>query len=100
MKLQKKTRMIVGILNSIRHTVDSDPLLEYQAVGKIPVPVLLIWGKEDQTIPFSDMERIQAAIPRVEFHTIEAAGHLPHYEQPQVVNPFLIEFLNRSAPIP
>lgn len=89
-----------AILSSIRHTVDNDPLTDYQAIGELPFPVLLIWGKEDRTIPFSDIVRIQTAIPQLEFHAIEAAGHLPHYEQPQAVNPILVAFLNRVTPIP
>lgn len=32
----------------------------------------------------------------VEFHAIDEAGHVPHYEQPEVVNPLLIEFLRKS----
>jgi len=60
----------------------------------------LLWGKEDRTIPLSDIVRIQAAIPQVEFHAIEAAGHLPHYEQPQAVNPILGTFLQRVTPAP
>ena len=25
-------------------------------------------------------------------------GHLPHYEQPQIVNPILVDFLQNAAP--
>ena len=36
-------------------------------------------------------------IPQAELHIIEEAAHLPHYERPEVVNPILMEFLNRWA---
>jgi pimeloyl-ACP methyl ester carboxylesterase len=59
-------------------------------------PVLLIWGREDKTSPFADNVTLRQAMPHAEFHAIDAAGHLPHIEQPQVVNPLLIEFLRRQ----
>jgi pimeloyl-ACP methyl ester carboxylesterase len=32
-------------------------------------------------------------MPNVQFHAIEQAGHIPHYEKPAQVNPILLEFL-------
>jgi hypothetical protein len=34
-----------AILSSIRNMVNIDPQAEYQAVGTLKIPVLLIWGK-------------------------------------------------------
>ena len=58
-------------------------------------PVLLIWGREDQTIPFDTHKRVEETIPHLEFHAIDEAGHGPHGEKPELVNPLLIEFLMR-----
>jgi pimeloyl-ACP methyl ester carboxylesterase len=82
-----------AILSSIRNLVDIDPTAGYQAVGVLDTPVLLIWGKEDQTIPATDIEKVRNSIPDIEFHAIDGAGHLPHYEQPDIVNKILLEFL-------
>lgn len=82
-----------AILSSIRNLVDIDPTAGYQAVGVLDTPVLLIWGKEDQTIPATDIEKVRNSIPDIEFHAIDGAGHLPHYEQPDTVNRILLEFL-------
>lgn len=65
----------------------------YERVGQQDRPKLLIWGREDRTIPFTHHKLVQAALPDVEFHAIEEAAHLPHYEQPLVVNPILVRFL-------
>jgi pimeloyl-ACP methyl ester carboxylesterase len=35
-------------------------------------------------------------IPQVEFHPLENAAHVGFYETPEVVNPILVEFLNRK----
>jgi pimeloyl-ACP methyl ester carboxylesterase len=76
-----------GMLDSISNI--------YEQVGKQDRPTLLIWGREDKTIPFETNEQVRAAIPHVEFHPIDNAGHTPHHELPEVVNPILIEFLGR-----
>ena len=71
-----------------------DATAEYGAVGKLKLPALLIWGREDKTVSAADIQQIEELIPGIEYHTIEEAGHIPQYERPEVVNPLLINFLN------
>jgi pimeloyl-ACP methyl ester carboxylesterase len=85
-----------AILSTIRNMVEVDALVEYEALGKQGIPVMLIWGREDQTIAASDIEMLRRVIPEVEFQPVEEAGHLPHYEQAETVNPLLIEFLRST----
>ena len=66
-----------------------------QAYASLRLPVLLIWGCHDRTVPFHLSQRLRDLIPHAEFHPIERAAHLPHYERPAEVNPLLIEFLSR-----
>jgi pimeloyl-ACP methyl ester carboxylesterase len=73
--------------------VELDALAEYEQLGESGMPVLLLWGREDQTVSAADIETLQQAIPGAEFHPVERASHLPHYEQAEVVNPILIDFL-------
>jgi len=81
-----------ALLSTIRNTVKTDALPWYEAIGKAQLPVLLIWGEADKSVPASEIEILRKAIPGIEFHPIKEAGHLPHYEQPQVVNPLLLRF--------
>lgn len=67
----------------------------YRRVGQQGRDILLIWGQEDRTIPLAISEQVRAALPGAVFHAIPGAGHMPHYEQPDVVNPILVEFLCR-----
>lgn len=76
-------------------TVDFDAV--YARVGRLDLPVALIWGREDKTVPYALSERVRKAIPQAQFHPIERAGHLPHMERADVVSPLLLEFLRRSA---
>lgn len=68
----------------------------YARVGRSRIPTLLIWGTEDSTVAITHAEGVRKAIPQAQYHPIERAGHLPHMERTDVVNPLLIDFL-RSA---
>jgi pimeloyl-ACP methyl ester carboxylesterase len=68
----------------------------YRRVGEQERPALLIWGREDEAIPFDTHEKVRETIPHIEFHAIDGAGHGPHGERPEQVNPLLIEFLRRQ----
>ncbi len=82
-----------ALLSTIRSLIDLDPELDYQYIEKTNLPVLLVWGDQDQTISRDQIEVLRAILPDMDLLIVENAGHLPHYEQPEVVNPALIDFL-------
>jgi len=82
-----------AILSTIRNGMLETFIDTYTALGKMNKPILLFWGREDQTVPFEHSEVLRTTLPSIEFHAIENCGHIPHYEKPQVVNPILLEFL-------
>lgn len=49
---------------------------------RIRVPTLLLWGESDGIVPTRYGADFQRLLPRAEFATIPAAGHLPDAEQP------------------
>lgn len=65
----------------------------YGRVGALGKPVLLIWGMQDSTVSIKNADGVRKAIPQAQYHPIERAGHLPHMERTDVVNPLLIGFL-------
>jgi len=69
----------------------------YKRVGKYKKPVLLIWGRKDHVLPFMNSKRVKEAIPHLEFHAIQGAGHNSNYENPEIVNPLLIRFLRQAG---
>jgi pimeloyl-ACP methyl ester carboxylesterase len=69
----------------------------YRRVGEQKRPVQLIWGCQDSTITFEDIQIIQESMPDVEFHLFTDGGHLTHFEKPEAVNPILIKFLNNGS---
>jgi pimeloyl-ACP methyl ester carboxylesterase len=54
--------------------------------------ILLIWGKEDQTVPFNFSDSLQQIL-HSEFFPVADARHLPYLEKPAIVNPKIISFL-------
>jgi len=72
----------------------------YARVGALGTPTLLIWGVQDSTVSIENAPGVRKAIPQVQYHPIERAGHLPHMERTDVVNPLLISFLRSVAARP
>jgi len=84
-----------AILSSIRNLPNIDVVLAYEELAKTGHRVLLVWGRGDKSVSFEDVMTVVEAIPSIEFHKIDEAAHLAHYERPDVVNPILLEFLKR-----
>jgi len=82
-----------ALLSTIRNNMLGSFVETFKAVGRLKLPVMLLWGRDDMTVPFSQSEHLRNAIPNVQFHVIENCGHIPHYEKPNEVNPILLKFL-------
>ncbi len=52
---------------------------------RIHQPVLLLWGRQDPTVPFATGERIAAALPSVTFVPLDHTLHRPHQSEPDRV---------------
>ncbi len=65
----------------------------YAQLGNLNIPVLLIWGKDDNTLPVEQSGSILDLVPKAKFCVIDNAGHTPHYDRPEEVNPILLDFL-------
>jgi len=82
-----------AILSTLRNkTVNGFPKV-YEQLGKLSIPIMLLWGRNDQTLPLKQSEALLKLITPVEFDIIDNCGHIPHYERPERVNPALINFL-------
>jgi pimeloyl-ACP methyl ester carboxylesterase len=67
----------------------------YQRVARESIPVLLLWGKEDKTVPFDRSASVRSAIPAAEFHAIDGVGHLPILEKAALSDSLILAFLAR-----
>ena len=65
-------------------------------LGRLPdlqMPILVAWGRKDQLLPFSNVEKIRARLPDARYELYEKAGHMLPYEVAQQFNSALIDFL-------
>ncbi len=84
-----------SILSTIRENMLGSKMELYRSLGKLDKKTLLLWGRNDRTVPFEHSDLLRRAMPRAEFHVIENCGHIPHYERPNEVNPILLKFLRQ-----
>lgn len=50
----------------------------------IQAPTLLLWGEQDQLIPFSNAKDYLAALPHAQLAALPGLGHVPQEEAPEV----------------
>jgi pimeloyl-ACP methyl ester carboxylesterase len=62
------------------------------------LPLLLIWGANDRTIPAHQQRTLGHQLPLARTHEIDGAGHYPHETSPQRVLPLLQDFLGTTTP--
>ncbi len=85
-----------AVLSTMRHMPLGEMKNTYKRVGSLQRPTLVVWGREDQIIDFENSKKIRAALRQPQFLGVPAAGHLPHYERPDLVNPVIVEFLEQA----
>lgn len=66
-------------------------------IEEIKVPMLVMWGKEDQATPATHVERVRE-LSNVEVHLFDNAGHAAHMEAAQAFNETLLRFLDGLPP--
>jgi pimeloyl-ACP methyl ester carboxylesterase len=73
-----------------------DALTDYDfrdRLEDVKVPVLLIWGREDNLVPVEDADEFERRIPNARKVILEDTGHVPMLERPQTFNDLVVGFL-------
>ena len=84
-----------AFLSSLRNFPMENLQAEYQQLGEVTFPKLLIWGTEDSDTPFSGSEKILRLIPDIQFFKIEDGGHSIPYTHADIVNREIVDFLKK-----
>lgn len=61
-------------------------------LSEIPVPTLVLCGREDKLTPVKYSEYLQQSIPNAQVKVIERAGHMVMLEQPEALHDALRQF--------
>ncbi|MGB7290551.1 MAG: alpha/beta hydrolase [Thermodesulfobacteriota bacterium] len=59
----------------------------------IRIPVLIIWGEEDEIVPISIGQKFENDIPNSKLIKISQSGHVPHEERPSETLRLISDFL-------
>jgi pimeloyl-ACP methyl ester carboxylesterase len=89
---KQSTGGVVGGLEALRDRPDALPWL-----ASINVPTLVLVGADDVLTPPSMAQTLAQGIPGARLVTIESAGHLSNWEEPEAFNAAVRSFL-RSLP--
>jgi pimeloyl-ACP methyl ester carboxylesterase len=76
-----------------------DALTDYDfrdRLDDIKVPVLLVWGREDNLVPVGDADEFERLIPNARKVILEDTGHVAMLERPATFNDLVVEFLAAS----
>ena len=82
-----------AMLANLRGDALVDATSCYEGFKAQGIPTLLTWGTGDKVLAGDSMSRLRDLLPDIEYHEIEGASHLAHYEFPDRINPILTRFL-------
>jgi pimeloyl-ACP methyl ester carboxylesterase len=66
---------------------------EIDRLGRMDVPVLLVWGREDKAIPLRRGEEMHRRLKGSRLEVLDNAGHVPNFERAQDFNRLAVDFL-------
>lgn len=78
-----RTHMSRPVVRHLLETVTPDHGLEPMELGKLSVPLLLVWGASERILPSVMLEGFREHLPKhAEFEHPEGMGHCPHLDAP------------------
>jgi len=83
-----------ALISSARTVLSVDPRSHYEALAMQGAPVLLVWGEQDEKVPFDESALALRDLLDAELLVVPDAGHLPQVERPEVVGDALLAFLH------
>ncbi len=72
---------------------DGGDYIDAKRLPEISCPTLVLWSDHNPGKPYERVKPAIDSIPDVEVHVVADAAHWPQFEQPQVVNQHMIDFL-------
>lgn len=62
-------------------------------IGQVKTPTLLVWGENDKAVPLKVGKAILQQLPQGKLKVIPGAGHTPMWDQPELFNTVVTDFL-------
>lgn len=94
-------------LASMRGVLGCDIYLDYientkrdgppRWLGEVDAPVLIAWPEHDRILPEQTCSQGMRAIPGAQWRTLEGCGHVPMWDDPELVAGVILEFVGRHS---
>lgn len=65
-------------------------------INEISQRALVLWGEHDRVFPLKVGEGLKNALPNATWQIVSDSGHLPQWEQPEIVNKAIHHFLSEQ----
>lgn len=90
-KVEGSTEVLLTILRKdFFNTLEN----EIQELGQLEIPTLIVWGRNDKTLPLFCAEEINRLMPGSRLEILDDAAHLANFDRPNTFNKLVIDFLN------
>jgi pimeloyl-ACP methyl ester carboxylesterase len=90
-KIEGSTEALLTILRKdFFNTLEA----EIQELGRRDIPTLIIWGREDASLPLHCADEMHRLIPGSRLEILDNAGHLANFDRADEFNELVINFLD------
>ena len=90
-----KIKGTTEVMLSITRKQFFDTLIEeIKTFGMLEVPTLMVWGREEKSIPLPIGEQLHRIIKGSRLEILDQAGHCAHIDRPELFNQLALGFLN------
>ncbi|NYJ21342.1 4,5:9,10-diseco-3-hydroxy-5,9,17-trioxoandrosta-1(10),2-diene-4-oate hydrolase [Leifsonia psychrotolerans] len=89
----ERSRAIFASVFEPAFTAAHQPL--WSRAEQIPMPTLMIWGRDDRMLPFDQAHFANRRLPDVELHTFSRCGHWAQIERKRDFERVVTEFFTR-----
>jgi len=100
-KIYKEQMKYEGFTRSLLSTAKNFNLFNtqkmYQKLGKMTINASVIWGNEDEIVPFDGLSYLKADYPNINFEVIENGHHDITYALPSIVGKFFCKQLKNFS---
>jgi 4,5:9,10-diseco-3-hydroxy-5,9,17-trioxoandrosta-1(10),2-diene-4-oate hydrolase len=66
---------------------------EIRELAGLRIPTLIVWGRQEPSIPLSNGEELHIILQGSQFHILDQAGHCSNIDQPDEFNSVVLDFL-------
>ena len=88
-----------GFARALLSTRNNHTLLDevHKKINDTDIPIYTIWGESDEVVPYETFkDKIKIIFPRRNEFFINDTGHLPHMENPEQFNDYLLSILEKE----